>query len=310
MKNILITGSIAYDNIMFFDGEFKDSIILKNIDHLSISFLAKSRKTFFGGCAPNIAYTLSLLQEKPLIVGIAGYDFTEYEKWLSKNKISTKNIIIDQNNPTAAAYILDDKNQNQITIFSPGSMNNLKVCKDLKHCDLQKIDLAIISPDLPDRMISMAKDLKKNNIPYIFDPGQALSSLSKKDLIFIANGAKGIIANEYETSLLEKILRMPIEKIADLTLFFVVTLGEKGCIYYHKNIRKKIPAIKGLKIKDVTGCGDAFRSGFLHAYVHDKSLEDCCKIANTVASFVIETIGTQNHKFTYSEFIFRLKEFY
>lgn len=310
MKNILIIGSIAYDNIMFFDGEFKDSIILKDIDHLSISFLAKSRKTFFGGCSPNITYTLSLLKENPLIVGTAGYDFMEYEKWLSKKKISTKNIIIDRNNPTAAAYILNDKNQNQITIFSPGSMNNAKICKDIEHCDLKKIDFAIISPDLPSRMISMAKSLKKNKIPYIFDPGQALSSLSKKDLISIANGAKGIISNEYEASLLEKILHMPVEQIANLTSFFVITLGEKGCIYYKGDIHKKIPAIRGLKVKDVTGCGDAFRSGFLHAYVNNKSLDDCCKIANTAASFVIETIGTQNHSFTFQQFLSRLKKFY
>lgn len=310
MKNILIIGSIAYDNIMFFDGEFKDSIILKDIDHLSISFLAKSCKTFFGGCAPNIAYTLSLLREKPLIVGTAGYDFAEYDKWLSKKKISTKNIIIDKNNPTAAAYILNDKNQNQITIFSPGAMNNAKICKNLTHCDLKKIDFAILSPDLPSRMISMAKSLKKNKISYIFDPGQALSSLSKKDLMFIINGAKGIISNQYEASLLGKILHMPMKQIVNLTSFFVITLGEKGCVYYKENIHKKIPAIPDLKIKDVTGCGDAFRSGFLHAYVNNKSLEDCCKIANTVASFVIETIGTQNHNFAYQKFISRLRKFY
>lgn len=307
MKNILVIGSIAYDNIMFFDGEFKNSILLKDIDHLSISFLAKSRKTFFGGCSINIAYTLSLLREKPLVVGVAGYDFAEYKKWLSKEKISIKNIVIDKNNPTAAAYILDDKNQNQITIFSPGAMNNSKICKNLKHCNLDGVDLAIISPDLPSRMISMTKDLKKNNISYIFDPGQALSSLSKKDLMFIINDSKGIISNQYEASLLGKILNMDISRIANLSSFFVITLGEKGCIYYYKNIHKKIPAIKGLKIKDVTGCGDAFRSGFLHGYVNNKSLGECCKMANASASFVIETVGTQNHKFTYSEFLSRLK---
>jgi len=310
MKNILVSGSIAYDHIMFFNGRFKESIIPDELENLSISFLAKSREIFYGGCAPNIAYSLRLLGENPIILGVAGNDFDEYRVWLSRNHISTDCIFIDKDNPTAAAYILNDKDQNQISFFSPGASGNPGLCKDLVCCDTFSVDLAILAPGVPERMLSIAEHMIRENIPYLFDPGQAISALSKEYLAIIIDGCIGIIANEYETSLLKEKMRMTFPQITKWAGFFVETLGENGCVLYEGKKQKDISAIKGLQVADVTGCGDTFRSGFLYGYVNEKTLEECCEMACTAASFVIDKTGTQTHNFTKAEFNARLKKSY
>lgn len=310
MKNILVSGSIAYDHIMFYKGRFKESLIPEELENLSVSFLADSRETFFGGCAPNIAYTLNLLGEKPMILGVAGNDFDNYRDWLNSNHIACECIHIDEKDRTAAAYILADNTQNQISVFSPGASASLEICKDLSCCDPCSVDFAMLAPDIPGRMLTIAEDLIRNKIPFLFDPGQAISALSKEYLAIIIDGCVGIIANEYETSLLEEKMRMNLSQLMGWAGFYVETLGKNGCTIFENEKQTDVSAIGGLHVADVTGCGDAFRAGFLHGYVNGKSLKESCEIACTAASFVIGKNGTQTHSFTKDEFESRLRKFY
>lgn len=305
-----MSGSIAYDHIMFFNGEFKDSLIPEELQNLSVSFLAESRKTYFGGCAPNIAYTMHLLGENPVILGVAGNDFDKYKDWLSRNHLSTECVIIEENSPTAAAFILSDNNQNQVSIFSPVKASDTVFREKVQNCDSSKIHSAILAPDTPQRMLAIAETLQKEGVPYLFDPGQAISALSKEYLAIIIEGCSGVIANEYETSLLQEKMRMNLDQIIRWAGFYVETLGENGCTFFQDDKNTHIPAIGGLQVVDVTGCGDAFRAGFLYGFTNDKGLEECCKIACTAASFVIDKTGTQTHFFDKKEFNARLKKFY
>jgi len=79
---IVITGSIAYDYIMSFPGQFKDHILPDKLDSLALSFLVESMTKHRGGVAPNIGYTLALLGEHPAILATAGHDFEDYRQWL------------------------------------------------------------------------------------------------------------------------------------------------------------------------------------------------------------------------------------
>jgi len=76
----------------------------------------------FGGTAGNIAYALSLLGEKPIIVATIGRDYHSYFEWLTKNDIAYDNIKIIEEELTAGAYITTDQADNQITGFNPGAM--------------------------------------------------------------------------------------------------------------------------------------------------------------------------------------------
>ncbi|MFA6917611.1 MAG: carbohydrate kinase family protein [Candidatus Gracilibacteria bacterium] len=310
MSKILVAGSIAYDHLMTFDGEFKDSLLAgKDLKNLSVSFLANSENFSFGGCAPNICYSLSLLGDSSSIVGIAGVDFPRYEKWLNEKGIGTDFIRVDQVGVTAAAYVLTDKNQGQITIFYPGVINDKKLGFDLGKFDPREYKYSIVSPELPDRMYYWAKHFKESGIPYIFDPGQAIPALTKEQLLEMSHESNAMIFNEYEGSLIESKLGISFEELAKNKDFMVKTLGMRGCQVYAGEIFN-IPAIPNLKEVDSTGCGDAFRAGVLHGITNGFDLKRACEMGNTVASFVIGERGTQNHYYTMEVFMDRLVKNY
>ena len=87
--NILLTGSVAFDYIMTFPGYFRDHILPEKLDSISLSFLVDSMVRLRGGIAPNIAYTLALLGERPRLFATVGEDFEEYRTWLESKGVDT-----------------------------------------------------------------------------------------------------------------------------------------------------------------------------------------------------------------------------
>lgn len=69
---LILTGSLAYDFILNFKGKFTDHILPDKIHTINLSFLAAKLSKEKGGIAGNIAYNLSLLGEKPVILGSLG----------------------------------------------------------------------------------------------------------------------------------------------------------------------------------------------------------------------------------------------
>src|ERR671927_469919 len=90
---IVVTGSLAYDYIMDFPGNFKDHILPDKAHMLTVSFLVDSMRRMRGGVAGNIAYTLALLGEHPLVVATAGQDFTDYRAWMDNHGVDTSGIV-------------------------------------------------------------------------------------------------------------------------------------------------------------------------------------------------------------------------
>jgi sugar/nucleoside kinase (ribokinase family) len=86
---IVVTGSIAYDYLMSFPGKFTEHLLPEHMHRVSLSFLVDTMDKRRGGCAPNIAYTLALLGERPYLMASAGEDFGEYRQWLEAAGIDT-----------------------------------------------------------------------------------------------------------------------------------------------------------------------------------------------------------------------------
>ena len=86
---IVITGSIAFDYLMSFPGKFTEHFLPEHMNRLSLSFLVDSMDKRRGGCAPNIAYTLALLGERPKLMATAGQDFGDYRQWMEATNIDT-----------------------------------------------------------------------------------------------------------------------------------------------------------------------------------------------------------------------------
>ena len=293
--NILVCGSLVYDRIMDFPGRFSDHILPGKTHILNVSFALNGVRESFGGTAGNIVYNLALLGERPKVVGVAGSDFGQYKKWLEKNKINLEHIKIAPDCPTACAYIMTDKADNQITGFYPGS----KIQPPLPPLSGGQYALAIIAPDLVARMIEYVKIFKRMEIPYIFDPGQQITSLSARQLKWAISGAKALIGNDYEIQLILNKLKINFSRLEKLVEILVVTKGEKGSEIYFKGKKIKIPPAKPKSNLDPTGAGDAYRAGFIKGLAIGWSLEKCGRLAAVTAVYTVEKYGTQTHEFTW-----------
>lgn len=305
-NNILISGSLVYDRIMDFQGNFKDHLLPDKMHVLSVSFVTENARESFGGTAGNIAYNLSLLKENPVILSCVGKDFEAYDNWLRKNKIDISQVKTIKDKNTAFVYIVTDKADNQIAAFNPGAMGVPRGSFDRKL--LNKNNLAIIAPGNQVDMESYAKSYKQAGIRYIFDPGQQIPALSLRALKTCLTGAEILIGNDYEIELIKQKLGWTLQQITGKVKLLIVTKGEGGSDAYFGKTKLSVPAAKVLKSLDPTGAGDAYRAGLIKGLVDGWPLEKAMKLAGVVAAYAVESHGTQNHRFSLSELVKRYKK--
>lgn len=307
MRKILVCGSIAFDNIMSFDGYLKDNIIPEKIDSLNVSFLVNNLKKARGGVAPNISYNLALVGLNPIMVGSVGKDFSEYGNWLKSNGVNTDLIQIIDDDYTASCFITTDLSNNQISSFYAGAMlNDINI--SLKDFDLSNISMVIISPTLPEAMIKWALECQELNIPYLADIGMQIPRLSKEDLLKCISGATILVVNEYEFDMLVEKTELSESQIIDMVELVVRTLGEKGSILYKRDKKVFVPSAKPNKVVNPTGAGDAYRAGLLKGYFENQSLDVIGKYGSVSAAYAVENFGGTEHKYTIDEFYKRYKE--
>lgn len=300
MKRIVVTGSLAYDYIMDFPGVFTDHINPASLHTINVSFLINKLKKGFGGTAGNIAYTLSLLETPSMIFGAVGKDFSDYADFLSKNKVNTKLIKTVEEEFTSQAYVMTDKKDNQISAFYPGAM-------DQNHTlNIEQIqprpDFVLITPCGTKAFVKYVSECKKLNIPYLYDPSQQITALSDQEIIEGLTGAKIFINNDYEYDMIKKRLNRSDEEILKDVEIIIITKGEKGSLIITKREKIEVGVAKAKQVSDPTGAGDAYRSGFVAGFMRGFELKTCGQMGAVTAAYAIEQYGTQNHKFTISEF--------
>lgn len=304
--NIYISGSLAYDRIMDFPGKFSDYILPDKIHVLNVCFNVNGMVEKFGGTAGNIAYTLSLLNERPFILATIGKDYHNYFEWLKINNIPTDGIKIIHEEFTAGAYITTDKADNQITGFNPGAMKYPSGYQ----LDSEDPDdsLMLIAPGNIEDMMAYARQCKDKDVRYICDPGQSLSKWHSRDLLEWIDGSMMLISNDYELEIIKRLTGLEKHQLLKLTETIITTLGEKGSIISTKEYIIEIPSIKTLDIIDPTGAGDAYRAGLLKGMVLGKDIQTAAKMGTVAAAYAIEKYGTQEHRYIFEEFSKRYEE--
>ena len=303
--NIYISGSMAYDRIMDFPGKFSDHILPDKIHILNICFNVDGMCEKFGGTAGNIAYSLSLLKEKPFIIATMGKDYQNYFDWLDKNSIPMDGIKIIHEEFTAGAYITTDMSDNQITGFNPGAMK-YPSGYTFKNSDSDN-SITLIAPGNLQDMIEYARICRDKGIPYICDPGQSLTKWEGKMLTDWLDGCLLLISNDYELEMIMKMTGMDKKGLLGLAKIIITTLGEKGSLISTPEIDVSIPAAKVFNILDPTGAGDAYRAGLLKGIVMGRDIETAARMGTIAATYSIEKYGTQEHYYTYEDFIERYK---
>jgi len=301
--NIYVSGSLAYDRIMDFPGKFSDHILPDKIHILNVCFTVNGMVEKLGGTAGNIAHSLGLLGEKPVILATIGKDYRSYFDCLEKNGISLEGIRIIDEEFTAGAYITTDRSDNQITGFNPGAMKHPSEYDFSKAAPGDSIGL-IAAGNLGD-MAAYAEEYKRRGIPCICDPGQSLTAWAGGALRKWIEGSSILITNDYELDLVMKMTGMDREALLGLTETIITTLGEEGSIVVRRGSEVRVPAVKAGVVVDPTGAGDAYRAGLLKGLVTGRDLETAARIGSVVAAYAVENYGTQEHFFTYEEFLKR-----
>jgi adenosine kinase len=301
----LICGSIAYDTIMVFKDRFKNHILPDQLHILNVAFLVPDLRREFGGCAGNIAYSLKMLGGDPLIMATVGDDYQPYGERLDTLGIPQTYIRKMPGTFTAQAFITTDLDDNQITAFHPGAMNE----SHENHVqDAQSATLGIIAPDGREGMLQHAREYDEAGVPFIFDPGQGLPMFNGKELLEFIRMSEYVTVNDYEAQMLQERTGKSIEQLAKLVKAFVVTLGARGSLVYTGSSTIEIPCVKADEVVDPTGCGDAFRAGLLYGLAADYDWPTTGRLAALLGAIKIAQRGGQNHRFTRDEVAQRYRE--
>ena len=260
----LICGSLALDTIMVFPDRFARHILPGETHMLSVSFQIREMRREWGGCAGNIAYNLKGLGGEPVVMATVGDDGGGYLERLAAQNVAADGVRIVPGTYTAQAFIITDLDDNQITAFHPGAMNE---SHRNRVGDVADIALGIVAPDGREGMRSHVREFAAAQVPFIFDPGQGLPLFSGAELIEMVDCAEYVAVNDYEARLLAERTGLSIEAIA-----------------------ARVDALI-----DPTGCGDAYRAGLLYGIGQGWDWERTGRLASLLGSMKIASRGGQNH---------------
>jgi adenosine kinase len=291
---ILISGSLAYDIITVFPDRFARHLLPNQMHRLSVSFTVQSLRREWGGCAGNIAYSLKKLGGEPVLLATLGEeDDAPYQVRLSKLKIDCGGLKSIKGLYTAQATIMTDLDDNQITAFYPGAMNE---SYRAKVSDVSDIALGIVSPDGKQGMMEHAKQFREANIPYILDLGQGLTLFDAGELMEMLSAAHVVALNDYESQLLCERAGISTEELKAKVPTLIVTFGAKGSKIFNEGETIEIPAVPADAEVDPTGCGDAYRAGLLFGIAHKWSWQKTGRLASLLGSVKMASRGAQNHR--------------
>lgn len=294
----LICGSLAYDTIMVFHDRFKNHILPEQIHILNVAFLVPDMRREYGGCAGNIAYNLKLLGGEPVIMATVGDDASLYMQRLDHLGLESHHVRQIAGSYTAQAFITTDLDDNQITAFHPGAMNQSHANRIQ---DAEGIGIGIVSPDGRDGMIDHARQFHQAGIPFVFDPGQGLPMFSGSELMNFLHLADWCTVNDYEARLLCERTGRNLDELAGEVKALIVTLGGKGSEILAGGQRIAIPCVEPEALLDPTGCGDAYRAGLLYGIGRGWNWQKTGRLASLMGAIKIAHRGGQNHKLTQDE---------
>jgi adenosine kinase len=250
-------------------------------------------RRFAGGCAGNIAYTLAALGGEAVVVAAVGNDGEAYLDRLQRLGIDTKQVLQVQDTYTAQAMIITDADNNQITAFHPGAMQQAHLIGLPERDDIR---IAIIGPDGRDAMLRRARDLAAAKIPFIFDPGQGLPMFDGDALKEFIGQATWLAVNDYEGRMLCERTGETLDSLSRSHLKgVIVTLGADGCDVWIQGQCQRVAGVSATEVLDPTGCGDAFRGALLYGLERGWSLVDCVALGNKMGALKIAQRGGQNH---------------
>lgn len=303
---IVLTGSIAYDYLMRFPGRFRDHLLPDQLDRISVSFLVESLTKQRGGVAANIAFSMALLGEHPVLMGTVGHDFGDFRAWLEQHGVDTSAVRVHDDVFTASFFANTDSDNNQIGSFYTGAMAYSKgytLAEALHYTP----DLVVVSPSDPTAMSELADECHTRRIPFLFDPSQQVIWLDGEFLRHGIDRCSILIVNAYEWEMIANKTGLAREDVIRAGKTLIVTHGNEGSHIYADGEHFQVPVCPVINVTDPTGVGDAYRAGVLKGIASGFGWELCGQIGAVSAAYVLEQTGTQNHFYTLHQFVERFR---
>jgi adenosine kinase len=301
---IAVTGSIATDHLLTFDGRFVEQLLPDQLDKLSVVFLASDLQVRRGGTGANIAFGMGVLGQTPLLIGSVGKDAADYLTWLSDHGVDTSGVRVSETLASPRFTVTTDNDQNQIGAFYPGAMAEA-VNIELK--PFGELDLVVVAPNDPGAMIRHSTECRDTGMPFAADPSQTLTFLDGDSIRQLVDGATYLFTNEYEAGLVREKTGWDDVEVLDLVQTRITTHGAGGITVERRGEPVlRVPIAPAERIAEPTGVGDAFRAGFLSATSWGLELERSCQVGALLATHVVETVGTQEYSYDAKRFLERL----
>jgi adenosine kinase len=308
---VAVTGSIATDHLMTFRGRFADSLVVEQLDKISVSFLAETLEIRRGGVAPNICFAMAALGQRPLLVGAAGRDFEDYRSWLTRHGVDCTHVHISEERHTARFVCTTDDDLAQMATFYAGAMADAREIELGPVAGAEGLDLVLVGANDPDAMRRHTEECRERGITFVADPSQQLAFADGPFIRELIDGADYLFTNEYESHLTEHKTGWDAEEVGRRVTTRVITRGRDGAtVLCAGEDPVHVPVAGVVEPVDPTGVGDAFRGGFLTGLAAGLEHRRCAQVGSVVAAYVLETVGTQEYVLGRASFLDRLARAY
>jgi adenosine kinase len=255
-----------------------------------------------------MCFGLGALGISPVLVGAAGDDFADYRSWLERHGVDCSSVRISETRHTARFVCTTDTTMAQFASFYPGAMSEARDIELRPIADrVGGLDLVVVSPNDPEAMHRHTAEARALGIAFVADPSQQLSSLDGAAIRSLVDGATYLVTNDYEAALIESKTGWSPDEVLEHVGTRVTTHGAKGCVIQRRGEPEiAVPVVPEERKADPTGVGDAFRAGFLSGRAWGLGLERSAQVGTLLATYVLETVGTQEYAVEAEPFLARL----
>jgi len=300
-----VTGSVAFDTIMVFNGRFGDHILPDKTHLLNVAFLVEHLERRRGGTASNIAYSMALLGERPLLCAAAGaHDFDGFAAALEAEGVDTSAVLRCDDIDTATAFITTDLDGNQITAFHPGAMAraagvDLSVLRDISE--------VVVGADDAGAMALHVDQARTLGARLVFVPAQQIPALPDDVLRAGLEQAWLVAGNYYELEMIRDRTGLSIRELGAGRMV-AVTKGAAGSEIHTPDGVTRVPPGVVVTPVDPTGAGDAYVAGLLTGFRAGATPDVAGRMGSVAAAYVVGERGPQTHHFTPDSFRARYAE--
>ena len=263
----------------------------------------KIEETVSGGSVANSIVGLSQLGNKVGFIGKISDDNlgNKYEEGLKKENVeyfySKKKEII----PTGTCLILitPDSERTMVTFLgTAGKINENDIdANAVKNSEILFLEGYLWDEGEPKKAFEKAIN-NSNKVAMSLSDLFCVERHKPHFLNLVKNKLDITFANEQEIMSLIDVKKFEdvIDFAKKINRLIIITRGDKGAVAINNNEVTKCSAKKSLKIKDLTGAGDLFASGFLHGLINNKSIKESLEIGTDMSSKVIQIIGARLNK--------------